>query len=693
MSATQTIPTGPMEHPSMDYAALRAEGIRLLERLSDPGWSDFNAHDPGITILEQLCYAITELGYRAGHAMPDLLAGGGGDPYRSLHGARAILTTEPVTLIDLRKIVLDVAGVQNAWVEPVDAPSPALSHHGGEREIRLRDPGAPADRYSAPVALRGLLRVLVATSDLADIDGAAVRREVLRTLHAHRPLCVDFTEVRVLDPEEIEVGARAEIAPGHDPAALLLDIYDALSARLAPSVRFRTLGEMIAAGKPIDEIFAGPRLARGFLDDAALAALARRTELHTSDVLRDLMDVPGVRAVHDLTLKSAVGGGPERSRLALDAGRTPRFDLRRSRVVLTRGGIEISLDPAATAEAYLQRRRGAGAARALADEDLDRLPPAGRDRGVGRSASILHQMPACYGVGELGLPASAPPSRRARQKQLRAYLLFFDQLLSNAFAQLAHAGRLLSFHGEGAGTYASQPVLGDSLDLGAIRRRDDAAHAAWLTAVTEETAAARSSVDRPNRFLDHLLARFAESHPAYAPIRAPGEAQAAALARDKRAFLQAYPRIGGARGTGADITQPAGAGRRSGLEERIQRSLGLSADHEETFLLIEHILLRPIDDDRNQLGEDEVRPVPLVSAARSRDPFSLQLTFVFPSWPLRFNDTTFRDLVEQTVRAETPAHLAPYVRWLPRDPWIALKAAHDEWIERHRGYWTEKLGM
>ena len=64
MPTPLTLTTAPLEHPAMDYAFLRQEGIRHLERLAGPLWTDFNAHDPGITILEQLCYALTDLAYR-----------------------------------------------------------------------------------------------------------------------------------------------------------------------------------------------------------------------------------------------------------------------------------------------------------------------------------------------------------------------------------------------------------------------------------------------------------------------------------------------------------------------------------------------------------------------------------------------------------------------------------------------------
>ena len=45
----------------MDYTFLREEGIPHLERMAGKLWTDFNTHDPGITILGQVCYAITDL--------------------------------------------------------------------------------------------------------------------------------------------------------------------------------------------------------------------------------------------------------------------------------------------------------------------------------------------------------------------------------------------------------------------------------------------------------------------------------------------------------------------------------------------------------------------------------------------------------------------------------------------------------
>jgi len=58
---------------SLDYDALRALGISYIEKYSGNQWTDYNYHDPGVTILEQLCYALTDLGYRTDFSVTDVL--------------------------------------------------------------------------------------------------------------------------------------------------------------------------------------------------------------------------------------------------------------------------------------------------------------------------------------------------------------------------------------------------------------------------------------------------------------------------------------------------------------------------------------------------------------------------------------------------------------------------------------------
>ena len=129
----------------------------------------------------------------------------------------------------------------------------------------------------------------------------------------------------------------------------------------------------------------------------------------------------------------------------------------------------------------------------------------------------------------------------------------------------------------------------------------------------------------------------------------------------------------------------------SGLEERISLRLGLGDD--EKFILVEHILLRPMEGDEQQM-------LPLLSAAGLKDPYSLQVSFVFPAVTHRMQqpkppqpETPYRRLIERTVREETPAHITPYVHWLNADAWKKFQTAYQAWIAARRAHWAEKFDV
>ena len=61
------------------FESLRSEAIKLVQQVSGKVWTDYNLHDPGITILEQLIYAITDIIYRTDFPVEDYLTGNDGE--------------------------------------------------------------------------------------------------------------------------------------------------------------------------------------------------------------------------------------------------------------------------------------------------------------------------------------------------------------------------------------------------------------------------------------------------------------------------------------------------------------------------------------------------------------------------------------------------------------------------------------
>jgi len=102
--------------PSQDFQFLIGEGLKFVEKLGNKFWNDYNPHDPGITILEVLCYAITELGYRSDFVIQDVLTNKDGIiQNNTFFSAASIFSNAPLTEMDYRKLLIDIKGVSNAW--------------------------------------------------------------------------------------------------------------------------------------------------------------------------------------------------------------------------------------------------------------------------------------------------------------------------------------------------------------------------------------------------------------------------------------------------------------------------------------------------------------------------------------------------------------------------------------------------
>ncbi|MGZ5025729.1 MAG: hypothetical protein ACXV9T_01040 [Methylobacter sp.] len=668
---------------ALDYESLRRQGIAWLEKLAGSEWTDFNAHDPGITILEQVCYALTDLVYRINYDMADLLSRDGEDTYDSLYSPRQILVSKPVTVLDLRKLVIDVAGVKNAWIEPVSSPQPPLYYlekqalETGDRVINLTG----GDGASSLI-LQGVYRVLIEKSEALDKDSNAIVREVAERLHAQRNLAVDFETIQVIDSQNVQLQTSIEIDVGADPEEVYVAILEKIAEYLSPCVHFYTLEQCLAQGKSIDEIFDGPLLDYGFIDNRELIALKRRKNLYVSDLIQEIMNVSGVRIVEFVVFKN--GDKLDDTALALDADKTPRLEVSNCKLTLKKKQLPIQLNTDALAERYLNRQKNA-LQRTLVNPALSLSK--GRDRHIERYYSLLRQFPALYGIGEAGLPSTVSEERKAQVKQLKAYLLFFDQLLSNSFAQLAHVRDLFSFsYAEPNGSNAPISYFAGCTDAPEIdnlwQEQDKELRQQRLQQIFGASQSGEGSESqaadwqRKNRFIDHLLARFAEQFTDYSGFGNHADTKKPVL-QSKLTLLGAYPQISSSKGTGFNVLAGANPDNRSGLEQVLRLKLGLLETSDEQLYVIEHALLRPMAGDSLQQG-------PLLANAKSQDPYSLQLSVVVFAASWRSND--FKRFVEQTVREETPAHLVVYVCWMDSAEGADFAAAYRNWQNQQLAY-------
>src|SRR5688500_16425731 len=103
METAPVISTLPPELKSQDFSFLRSEGLAVIQAFASKTWTDHNIHDPGITLLEAMCYAVTEAGLRTEMDIKDLLASSSSIRLPEFFTSARVLPTTPVTITDFRK--------------------------------------------------------------------------------------------------------------------------------------------------------------------------------------------------------------------------------------------------------------------------------------------------------------------------------------------------------------------------------------------------------------------------------------------------------------------------------------------------------------------------------------------------------------------------------------------------------------
>jgi len=429
----------------LDFNNLRSAAITHLGNLTGKLWTDYNVHDPGITILEALCYALLDLDYRSKLPAADIFArvpaeaSGAAEAAAddNFYSPAQILASNPLTIVDYRKLLSDIRGVRNAWLE-----------------VALDQPDNCQPQGRQPVNLNGLYHVYIELEDGA--DEAAVVGSVRDTMHAHRNLCEDLADVVVLGKLPLGVYAIVELNTAADVAQVYLDMMTALGNFLSPSPHFFTLQEILDKGFPIDAIFAGRPFAtsvsHGFIDTGELQQIQLKKEIHLSDLYKALFDVSGIKTIRDLQWKPCAGAAHGGWKLDIPPNSVVDFSVGCCSLQFMRNGKPVPFDPAQF-EALLASAAKKNQYSSLLP-NLDLPFPRGTYRAdLGDYYSIQNDFPYAYGISREGVPADAPAARQAWALQLKGFLLFFDQLLADYLAQLAHIRDIFSMRGGGGSSY------------------------------------------------------------------------------------------------------------------------------------------------------------------------------------------------------------------------------------------------
>ncbi|HKI88203.1 MAG TPA: hypothetical protein VKA38_04190 [Draconibacterium sp.] len=567
----------------LDYSFLRKKGQEYIEQLSSQIWTDYNEHDPGITILEMLSYAITDLGMRINMPIENILAPENETSQKieeQFFKASEILPSKPVTELDYRKLFIDIEGVKNCWLKPykktvyVDCQHDKLSYNSKSFESTHKD-------FKKEFLLQGLYSVIV---DYTDEDVSAdqikeIEQEITKRFHANRNLCEDLVEISKVDTYPVSVCANVDLYPEVDEEMVHAKILRAIDNYFSPSVMFYSLRQMFDKGYTTDQIFEGPVLNHGFIDPNELKAAGLRTEVRLSDIMQLIMNIEGVKNIKDISINDCSDPLNENDSwlICIEKGKKP-VRCPDSAFSYFKGVLPVNVNQKKVDEYIAEMEAAELAEQDLAKTGMDIEIPQGVYLQTSETTTIQNDFPDTYGIGQTGLPSRVAAARKSQAKQLKGYLLFFDQLLASYFAHLGKVKDLLSVDNQLQRTYFTQAVK-DIKGFDELVKNYPENNPETLTEILFKDL--DNPVERKNKLLDHLLARFAEKFSDFAFLMKElyGSFADEAVLFSKESFLKDYPVTSSQRGCGFNYNLPEedlwNTTNVSGVQKRIARLTGM----------------------------------------------------------------------------------------------------------------------
>lgn len=513
------------------YEELFQEGVSRLQDLSKNHWTDYNEHDPGVTILENLCYTLTDMLNKNETAVENVLTEGKGQALtsgdNSLFVDRDILTTNPVTPKDLSRVLMDsVHNVKNVWVIPLKNELQQLD--GCYRiEVQPYDYPEPSDpEFGYKIA--------------------ELPNRIRAVFHQHRNLCEQLAEVVLLRPLELKLKMTLSLVEHINGERALANVFYDLQNHIAKTIDFFSLSHELnrldhsdgfKVDTPLNQIFNGPALTHGFVPEDELEPRTKYIDLR--DLMRKVTEtthqhvdglhhsVLGIDAFQ-LFAKSdqgweALKGMEGQMLIPVPEDRVPELTINYSlpgELRFRQAEIDYKADLTEVRK-QLTYRQGQeyGNFRSVADSKKTTGIPAGKNDQIATYFSIREQFPSIYGVGSYGLSGEESEQRYAQAWQLKGYLLPFDQLMTNGLAQLRHLYQMFDMKGKAAPSYTYQ-VLDDADQLEPLIEKQfhdaDPMPKNWesvLEQLNEQHDPRR--MKRQHGVANHLLARFNESFSRY----------------------------------------------------------------------------------------------------------------------------------------------------------------------------------
>jgi len=223
------------------FANLRRLGIAYAQSYSGEHWTDFNDHDPGVTILEQAVFGPNELNYLVDRTVPELLSNDRGDiPWQSLGLVmpEEIYPCRATTLADLRLVLLDqLIEVSEVWLDYDRSNQNTL----GLINILVHPRSKPSSTRAEQHTHEQLLRT-----------------QIMAIFSANRNMAEDIGSIEFATEANIQLHASLELDDNYLPADVLAKVFVACRSTISTPTVPMAFDEVSDSGMTLESALTGP---------------------------------------------------------------------------------------------------------------------------------------------------------------------------------------------------------------------------------------------------------------------------------------------------------------------------------------------------------------------------------------------------------------------------------------------------
>ncbi|SHO56460.1 hypothetical protein [Vibrio quintilis] len=760
-STTAYISRSPREQSGQNLPLLQQQALSAIQQYADQTWTNHNPTDPGITLLDVLAFIISDLSYQLEFPVRDLMAW----PEEQSESAAPfwlapdVLPSNTVTMTDYRRMIMDIPGIRavflsrspvtDRWYVVIDTKSAlltkqqrlALADQVRQRFVTERnvddDIAGLCFIQKHPVALKmkllfGPLRDPVTTlvdvfTRLNEVISPEIPQQSLEgMLDAGETADLIFegpyTENGIIQPESLETEAFPQSLFASD---LIHVMHQVTSLKTVSQLIFQPLSDEGSSRLTLkeDEIQWQYQITTEDKEREGQAGNNQGlTELFPRSFSFDLKETLDLLSIE------------------IDGQAYPLTDAQKKAILFKYHWPENTEEEDVASSVF---------------PDLEAYQQ-GQYRELKKYQSLQYEFPVIYRLIDARLDAQIDSQSLARIMQLKGFLTLFDQVLADQFFQLETLKVLLALPDKQSFTVLARlfdKMLGsETLSQKEVKYFWEAVDNLPKTIVSQpvtdisgmknlmgsyfndyqtdgfqpdaETPFDATQLDRLNRGLSHLLARYAETtidanllqyDPVlsfYLDVLEAGMPENVALklpaleawmggknepllqrlvllkqVTEKATILNDYPRLSRLRAGGYNYAgNPPRRNFSDSLKHRILSFLGvyqteampLATNNKEGFYLTESILLwagMPVPGSPPETSD-------IIPKDKDSEPVAVEkrtLYFVIPDWPTRFANAEFRNLLEEQILRETPAHLTCKVLYLPREQMSRFEQLYYDW--------------